>query len=174
MGKQVEQIIEVPKIQTVEKVVEVPQVQMVQEYQEVVQIQTVQKVVPKPYTTIQEQIIEVPRVEYQDVEGTTTTESVSIPAVKQATMGTTRQERVVGPDLEPVIYQQAPVQQTPSYVAPVQPTMMAAPTTSYVQPTTAYAAPTTIAAPVMTAPATVVGGSVSVPVTTTAPGGYIA
>merc|ERR1711904_142113 len=118
-------------------------------------------------------IIEVPRVEYQDVEGTTVTESVSMPAVKQATMGTTRQERVVGPDLEPVIYQQAPVQQTPSYVAPPT-TMMAAPTTSYVQPTTAYAAPTTVAAPVMTAPATVVGGSVSVPVTTTAPGGYIA
>merc|ERR1712193_479685 len=138
-----------------------------------------------PVVETVEQVIEVPQV--QVVEGTTVTESVSMPAVKQATMGTTRQERVVGPDLEPVIYQQAPVQQTPSYVAPpttmmaapttsyVQPTTAyAAPTTSYVQPTTAYAAPTTVAAPVMTAPATVVGGSVSVPVTTTAPGGYIA
>merc|ERR1711977_500712 len=100
--KQVEQIIEVPKIQTVEKVVEVPQVQMVQEYQEVVQIQTVQKVVPKPYTTIQEQIIEVPRVEYQDVEGTTYMETVGAPAVRQMAPGTTRQERVLGPPLEAV------------------------------------------------------------------------
>merc|ERR1719261_2229246 len=116
--KQVEQIIEVPKIQTVEKVVEVPQVQLVPEYQEVVQVQTIQKVVDKPFTTIQEQIIEVPRVEYQDVEGTVTTEAVAAPTVRQAQMGTTRQERVVGPDLDPVIMQQAP-QPTASYVAPV-------------------------------------------------------
>merc|ERR1711869_139210 len=110
--KQVEQIIGVPKIQTVEKVVEVPQVQVVQEYQEVVQVQTVQKVVPKPYTTIQEQIIEVPRIEYQDVEGTTYIESVSAPAVRQMQGGTTRQERVLGPDLEPVVMQMAqPVEQ---------------------------------------------------------------
>merc|ERR1711904_691813 len=139
----------VPKIQTVEKVVEVPQVQIVQETVEVPQIQTVQKVVQQPYTTIQEQIIEVPRIEYQDVEGATYIEAVTAPAVQQIAPGTTRQERVLGPDLEPVVMQmtqpvvEQPVVQTVaaptmSYAAPT--TMMAAPTTSYVQPTTAYAA----------------------------------
>merc|ERR1711985_120340 len=114
--KTVEQVIEVPKIQTVTKRVEVQQVQVVQETVEVpqIQIQTVQKVVQQPYTTIQEQIIEVPRVEYQDVEGQTFIESVAVPAVRQAQPGGTRQERVIGPDLEPVIMQAAaPVQQVP-------------------------------------------------------------
>jgi len=167
--------IEVPKIQTVEKVVEVPQVQIVQEYEEVVQIQTVQKVVQQPYTTIQEQIIEVPRIEYQDVEGATYIEAVQAPTVRQGTVGTTRQETVIGPDFEPVIMQMAqPVEQpvTMSYAA-APTTMMAAPTTSYVQPQTMMAAPTTsYAAPMpMAAPMTTVapvmattGGSVSVPV----------
>merc|ERR1712178_4569 len=94
--------------------VEVPMVQIVQETVEVPQIQTVQKVVQQPYTTIQEQIIEVPRVEYQDVEGATYIESVSAPAVRQAQAGTTRQERVLGPDLEPVVMQMAqPVMEQP-------------------------------------------------------------
>merc|ERR1712144_72965 len=113
-------------VQTVQRFVDVPVVKTVEQIIEVPKIQTVQKVVDKPFTTIQEQIIEVPRVEYQDVEGTVTTESVAAPTVRQAQMGTTRQERVVGPDLDPVIMQQAPQ-----------------PTASYVAPTTSYSAPMT-------------------------------
>merc|ERR1719486_962943 len=99
-------------------------------------------------------------------------ETAAAPTVRQAIPGTTRQERVLGPDLEPVMMQMSqPVAPpttmmaapTTSYVQPT--TAYAAPTTSYVQPTTAYAAPTTMAAPMMTAPATAIGGSVSVPVT---------
>merc|ERR1712166_1555516 len=109
----------------VERVVEVPQVQIVQEYQEAVQIQTVQRVVQEPFTTIQEQIIEVPRVEYQDVEGSTYMESVQTPSVRQAQAGTTRQERVLGPDLDPVYTQAAPQPVMQSYAQPMvqQPVM---------------------------------------------------
>merc|ERR1712070_1237480 len=100
--------------------------------------------------TIQEQIIEVPRVEYQDVEGTTYMEAVQAPTVRQAQPGTTRQERVVGPDLDPVVMQAAPQ----PVAQPVMQTV-AAPTTTYAQPTTLAAPTTTLAAP-----AYPVGGSV--------------
>merc|ERR1711904_641445 len=119
--RKVQRTVEVPQIQTVQRVVDVPVQRQVEQIIEVPKIQTVQRVVQEPYTTYQEQIIEVPRVEYQDVEGSTYYESVQAPSIQQAQAGTTRQERVVGPPLEPVVMQSAPAPQpvATSYAAPV-------------------------------------------------------
>jgi len=127
--------------------------------------QTVQKFVPKIVEV--EQIIEIPRVEYKDVEGETTTEEVPM-NVQMVQQGTVRQETVDGPDLEPVTMQmQQPMMPQPmmqmaqpmmqtvaapttSYVqaAPAVQTLAASPSTSYIQaaPTTSYAQPMTLAA----------------------------
>jgi hypothetical protein len=145
----------------VTETVEVPQIQ----------IQTVQKVVQEPYTTVQEQIIEVPRVEYQDVEGQVFMETVQAPSTRQAAPGTTRQEMVMGPDLPAQVMQAAaPVQQVQTVAAPVTTAMAAPVTTAMAAPTTMMAAPTTMmAAPTTSyAAAPTYGASVSVP----AYGGY--
>merc|ERR1712070_368989 len=92
-----------------------------------------------------EQLIEIPRVEYQDLEGETTYVPVDYGVVRQQAPTQFTQERMVGPDLETTVTSVMQAPPTTSMIQPVgyvQPmTTMAAPTTSYVQPTTAM--PTT-------------------------------
>merc|ERR1719487_307906 len=114
-----------PEIQQVEQIIEVPKV----EYKDVEVVQKVQRTVPKMKTV--EQIIEVPRIEYREKEGTTTHETVPM-NVQQMQPGTVRQETVDGPDLEP-IYQQTP-QPMPVPQPVAQPVTYAAPA-----PQTTYA-----------------------------------
>merc|ERR1711977_209276 len=93
-----------------------------------------------------EQLIEIPSVEYQDVEGETTYVSVDYGVVRQQAPSQFTQERVVGPDFETTVTSVMQAPPTTSFVQTMTaPMTTAAPTTSYVQPTTAMAAP--VAAP---------------------------
>ena len=53
-----------------------------------------------PGVKTMEQIIEIPRVEYQEVAGNTTYVSVDLGTVRQMAPSVTEQVREVGPDLE--------------------------------------------------------------------------
>merc|ERR1712193_382048 len=110
--KKVQKFVEVPQIQTRTRVVDVPEIQEVEQIIEVPKVEVVEKVVEQvvqkfvPKIKEVEQVIEIPRVEYKEVEGKTTTEDVPM-TVSMVQPGTVKTEEVDGPDLEPIMMQQA-------------------------------------------------------------------